>query len=1344
MADERVSLRIDAKIDNLEVSDKAVKAAQKDLNSKDLTLNISKIAFDKSITAQRKLDKAMKDKAIVLRIDSITFTARAIDKARRKLNQAFKDNGITIDTKVSSKSSGTSKGKISDDEKRAIKNKFNLEKEYRKEEAEDIERTVKNKFQLEKEYRKAEKEEAKEARRLEIEAAKEDAKVYSLKASDDLRARDIESENNKQLYKAIDREAAQLEKAAESFLTAEAKMKAAEDDLLEDMFEDLDKQAEEAAKAYQKEMKAAGKEIKKSNTEVAKEDKQEQSEAAKAEEKRAKDFERNFNKAFKNISSFGKKVFKGFTSIIKSIGKTFLNIFKSVIHTIGSLLKKAFDGVLNIAKSIGLKIKEGFSKGANGLDNFKEKLKEIATLMVGAFSIKGLVDLGKESVELGSDIVEVKNVYEKAFGDLSYIIEDFSERSLKATGLTQLQYQRYSGIFGAMGKSMGLTDKQALKLSTDITKLTGDVASYLNLDYDEAFSKLKAIYSGRMQPLQGIGVQMSSAALGAYALEKGIDKLYSKMSVQERLMVRYAYVLDKLKLANNDFIDTSKSFANQMRLLTGQWKEFLSIVGKALINIITPMIRLLNSLLGILMAFGKKFEEWTIKIFGDANNVSGAAVADLEDTSEDMENALDGVGDSAEENAEKVKNAVMGFDEINKIEKDKSSDSKTDDTGTDNLDDLMKKLGIEDSLNDLMNDRIGILDKFDLKAKEMQETLEELWKWFKMIFNFRKDALKFDDSIEKIKEAWGDIKKYFKENDLGKTITGWAANITGDIVGVGAALGQGLISGFNKFLQDHGDEAISRWDNVVGTINRASDNLANIFKSPQFEGMVSDSYNIANTIKSGFLQSIWTIVEGFTRIAGKEKYLNAFGEAFEWLDGVVSYTCDSINSWLKKVFDYIDTHPEVLVPLEEAVKRLSEAVENLWDTVVKPFLDYLNSDAGVEATANGIVDVLVLVVDGITNLIKFITDLLYVIINWNNEDAELSKSQENLRGVLETVKTVIDTIFRVAKDLFAIVGAYITGDSSKLTDHQKDLKDHLDKVMAVLDTVYKTAGDLFAVIGSYITGDASTLTDHQKDIKDHLDDIIKKAEDLWKNTLEPFFKWLTSEDGLQKVISDLDPLLEVLNSILDVITAITGGFSAMNKIGDIASSNKEIKEAVKSGDVEAEKEARQSVVDKLASFGFKTDKSFKEGGSWSDIRTRTQAEKDADIEMANAIKNEIATNGITNLKESFKKFTLKGDYKKQYREEIPKYATGGYVRPNQPQLAIVGDNRTQGEIISPVDKMAEVFENVLNKYTSQNTQAQPQTIVLNNYTTLDGKVIYSETKQLSYNEANRQGSRQYR
>jgi hypothetical protein len=47
---------------------------------------------------------------------------------------------------------------------------------------------------------------------------------------------------------------------------------------------------------------------------------------------------------------------------------------------------------------------------------------------------------------------------------------------------------------------------------------------------------------------------------------------------------------------------------------------------------------------------------------------------------------------------------------------------------------------------------------------------------------------------------------------------------------------------------------------------------------------------------------------------------------------------------------------------------------------------------------------------------------------------------------------------------------------------------------------------------------------------------------------------------------------------------------------------------------------------------------------------------------------------------------------------VPHYANGGYVRANNPQLAVVGDNRTRAEIISPDDKMAKIFDERIQNF----------------------------------------------
>ena len=40
--------------------------------------------------------------------------------------------------------------------------------------------------------------------------------------------------------------------------------------------------------------------------------------------------------------------------------------------------------------------------------------------------------------------------------------------------------------------------------------------------------------------------------------------------------------------------------------------------------------------------------------------------------------------------------------------------------------------------------------------------------------------------------------------------------------------------------------------------------------------------------------------------------------------------------------------------------------------------------------------------------------------------------------------------------------------------------------------------------------------------------------------------------------------------------------------------------------------------------------------------------------------------------------------------QIPQLAQGGYVKANTPQLAMIGDNRHQGEVVAPEDKLLEM------------------------------------------------------
>ena len=47
---------------------------------------------------------------------------------------------------------------------------------------------------------------------------------------------------------------------------------------------------------------------------------------------------------------------------------------------------------------------------------------------------------------------------------------------------------------------------------------------------------------------------------------------------------------------------------------------------------------------------------------------------------------------------------------------------------------------------------------------------------------------------------------------------------------------------------------------------------------------------------------------------------------------------------------------------------------------------------------------------------------------------------------------------------------------------------------------------------------------------------------------------------------------------------------------------------------------------------------------------------------------------------------------------IPRLAQGGFVRANTPQLAMIGDNRHQGEIVAPEDKKMCIRDSIYPEY----------------------------------------------
>lgn len=248
--------------------------------------------------------------------------------------------------------------------------------------------------------------------------------------------------------------------------------------------------------------------------------------------------------------------------------------------------------------------------GGGVLSGFLSRLDVIGDIASGQFLanmaanginsiIDGITGAIDESIGLASDLVETQNVVDVTFEDSASTINKWAQEALNAYGITETKAKQYSSTLGAMLKSMGIADDQVLQMSMDMAGLAADMASFYNLDHDTAFEKIRSGISGETEPLKALGINMSVANLNAFALDKGMNKAFDKMSQAEQATLRYQYLLEATKDAQGDFARTGDSFSNEMRKLQTNLDRIKTEFGKGLLGVVTPAISLLNNVLSV-------------------------------------------------------------------------------------------------------------------------------------------------------------------------------------------------------------------------------------------------------------------------------------------------------------------------------------------------------------------------------------------------------------------------------------------------------------------------------------------------------------------------------------------------------------------------------------------------------------------------------------------------------------------------------------------------------------------------------------------------------------------------
>lgn len=716
---------------------------------------------------------------------------------------------------------------------------------------------------------------------------------------------------------------------------------------------------------------------------------------------------------------------------------------------------------------------KGFMKGMNTVENRVANLtgaiKKLGGVIASAFAVKKIVQFEREAIELGSDLQEVQNVVDVTFTTMSEQVNEFARNAATAAGLSETMAKRYVGTFGAMSKAFGFAESEAFSMSTALTQLAGDVASFYNISQDEAYTKLKSVFTGETETLKDLGVVMTQNALDSYALAKGMGKTTKQMSEQEKVALRYSFVLDQLSAAQGDFARTSDSWANQTRILSLNFDTFKANIGQALINIFTPFLKVINQIVSKMAQLSSYFVAFSEMLVGKSTSGGGGSPGAV---LEDMAGGYDDVEDSAQK-AEKAQNKYLsGLDEIRTFtSKDKFEDSGSG-ASIGNI-----NLGTIPEQNPALEKTNNLIDSIVERAKELTNLFKDGFLDGLGDPSERLDIIKI--SLDSIRNSLSDIFDVELKNSFDNMVDNFAysfGQIAGSIASIGLSIGANLIGGFARYLQTDKERIkqflidmfdisgeialqVGEWSTAVAEVIEVIAGEAGQTITSHIFGIFGEIFmgigelagrlllDVTTLITQPFIDSkeeIKTSLEdllvGFSEVTGflKELISDVVEFAKKIYDEIIAPIFDNATA---RITEFIQQHLTPLISqIGEFFGSVGEALTLFWNNILQPLINWL---------IENILPVIIPIIDTIVNAVEisfgFITDLF-------------SGFLQILTGVIDVITGVFTGNWRKAwegvKDIFKGIINSISSTIEYFVNHAINLINGLtggiDKITGIV------------------------------------------------------------------------------------------------------------------------------------------------------------------------------------------------------------------------------------------------------------------------------------------------------
>ena len=939
------------------------------------------------------------------------------------------------------------------------------------------------------------------------------------------------------------------------------------------------------------------------------------------------------------------------------------------------------------------------SQANSAATKISSSLSKIGKAALAAFSVTAVVKFGKECLRVATEtsnawigLNSILTGQGKSFDQAKAFIQDYISDGLVPLNNAVAAYKNLA-LRGYSSDQIQKT-MNALKNSATFAR-----QSTYSLG-DAVQTATEGLKNENSVVVDNAGVTKNVAKMWEdYA--KSVGKTTNQLTQAEKIQAEVNGILEETKFQSNDAAIYASTYSGKLAQLNTAFTNLKTAVGnviqpiaKLFIPIITTAVnavtRLFTALSGLLSLFGLKADsvETVSSGLGDLANQAGTA-----------SDAISGVGDSARKagkDAKKASNNLAAFDNLNVLQKDTdtSSGSSGGSGGS--------SAGIKDTLDvsSTITEDTSAFDGLIGRVKELASI-------FKEGFDISFGDTNFDGIIghlngikDTIINIWTDPKVVNSANNWVNTVCYSLGQAIGAVARIGTNIVEGLVGSIDKYLSQNKERIKTHICNMfdissadlalTGNLWQALGEISDVFKSDTakqiganiiaifanpfmsiqelcgkfvldlkailFQPIIDNADKIKTTIENTMKP-----IESFTNtLANAMTYVgDKWNEVY---DQHIHPLMEALKTGISDTFGkFLDAYNTYVAPMLE---RLATKFNELWNTHLKPFVDNVAGLIGSIADAVTALwnNILKPVIDWIIqNILPVLVPIFESL--WNTICNVFGAITDTIGGIIQTFKGLIDFI----------VGIF-TGDWNKAWEGIKTFFTGIwNAIKGVVSTVWNAIKGIIETVINTIKGIITTVFNAIKTVISNIFNGIKNTvSNIWngiKNSISNAVNSIKNGiiNNFQTAYNRITSIFRNIGSFFSGIwNNIKNTFSALGtKIGDAISG------AVKSG-INGVLGMIEGVVNKFVNM----------------------------INGAIDLINNIPGVSIGKLSQL----------------NLPRLAEGGYVKANTPQLAVIGDNKNQGEVVAPEDKMLDMILTALKMFNEQNvgqnnnSQAQNITI----------------------------------